>query len=281
MGAFKKVLTRQQNLELVEDFKNIGLSERRACQLLGTYRSTVRYVQKARDDQPVEELITAKVQRFRRAGYRRISALLAREGHSFNHKRIYRIYSKMALQVPLRPKRRLRMFTRRVPTAPSRPNERWSMDFMLDHFGNSRPFRILNVLDECTRECLSTEVDLSLPARTVVRVLDRVCEKRGFPSEISTDNGPEFRSHALAEWAHQNGVRLRFISPGKPVQNAFIESFNGRMRDECLNENWFFSLDEARWTIRKWRQHYNNERPHGSIGYNTPREYAKKLAFSR
>ena len=164
---------------------------------------------------------------------------------------------------------------------PQRVNERWSMDFMLDNYGLARRYRILNIIDDCTRECLRSEVDHSLPAQRVVRTLDEVCMKRGFPKEIVLDNGPEYRSLALLHWASKHNVYLNFISPGRPVQNPFVESFNGRLRDECLNENWFLSLQDARNAISRWIRFYNSQRPHSSLGYNTPMEYAARLAISR
>ncbi len=157
------------------------------------------------------------------------------------------------------------------------PNERWSMDFQHDLLATGQRFRSLNIVDDFSRECPAIEVDTSLPGTRVVRVLDRLAETRGLPLEIVLDNGPEMISKALDEWAYRNGVRLNFIEPGKPTQNAFIESFNGRFRDECLNENWFLDLGDAREIIEAWRIDYNTSRPHSSLGYATPEEFASSL----
>jgi putative transposase len=193
-----------------------------------------------------------------------------------NHKRVYRLYREEGLTVRKRPRKRLARA--RIATAvPTSPNERWSIDFVSDSLADGRKLRIFNVVDDCTREAVVMEVDTSIPAPRVVRLLDEAAGIRGaYPRAIVCDNGPEFISHALDEWADQHGVKLEFIQPGKPVQNCFVESFNGRFRDECLNENWFRSLDEARRIIAAWKEHYNAVREHGSLGGRTPREFAKQ-----
>lgn len=181
----------------------------------------------------------------------------------------------------MRKRSRKKLARMRVPaSSPLHPNVRWSMDFVSDAIASGRKFRTLNVVDDCSREALAMEVDFSIPAVRVIRVLDQVGAERGYPKSIVMDNGPEFISIALGSWAEEHGVKLAFIQPGKPVQNCYVESFNGRFRDECLNEHWFISLDDARRTIAHWKKHYNEEREHGTFGM-TPREYAKSRAMGR
>ena len=193
-----------------------------------------------------------------------------------NHKRVSRIYREEQLQV--RRKRRKKMAASvRIPLpAPTKANERWSMDFVMDVTAMGRRVRILAVVDDYTRECLVVEVDTSIGGMRVARVLDRLAEYRGRPKGITVDNGPEFAGRALDSWAYSNKVQLNFIRPGKPVENAYIESFNGRLRDECLNSHEFGSLGEARNIIETWRQDYNDRRPHGSLKDMTPAEFAKQ-----
>lgn len=202
--------------------------------------------------------------------------MLRREGCLVNHKRVSRIYREEHLQV--RKKRRKKMASGvRVPlSAPTTANERWSMDFVMDATSHGRRVRILTIVDDYTRECLAAEVDTSISGLRVARVLDRLLVLRGKPKGITVDNGPEFAGRALDTWAYNNKVRLAFIRPGKPVENAYIESFNGRLRDECLNSHEFCSLHEARHTIEGWRQDYNEKRPHGSLDDMTPMEFARQ-----
>jgi putative transposase len=211
-----------------------------------------------------------------RYGYRRLHVLVRREGLEVNHKRVYRLYRAEGLAV--RRRRRRRLVRGRVPLpSPAGPNERWSLDFMSDQLADGRVFRTLNVVDDFTRECWAIEVDTSLSGLRVVRTLERLVAEHGRPQALLTDNGPEFTSRAVEAWAYRNGVRLDFIQPGKPMQNAFVESFNGHFRDECLNEHWFGSLAEARDVIEEWRLDYNQVRPHSSLGDLTPEEYAARL----
>jgi len=202
--------------------------------------------------------------------------MLRREGWLVNHKRIARIYREEHLQV--RTKRRKKMTSgARVPLPmPAAANERWSMDFVMDATSLGRRVRILAIVDDYTRECLAVEVDTSISGLRVARVLDRLLELRGKPKGITVDNGPEFSGRALDTWAYNNKVRLNFIRPGKPVENAYIESFNGRLRDECLNSHEFGSLQEARGIIEVWREDYNEKRPHGSLDDMTPTEFARQ-----
>lgn len=196
-----------------------------------------------------------------------------------NHKRVYRLYRDEGLSVRKRPRKRLARA--RVPASvPMRPNQRWSMDFVSDALADGRRLRVFNVVDDCTREALVMEVDSSISGGRVARLLDEQAAIRGaYPRSIVCDNGPEFISHALDQWADERGVKLEFIQPGKPVQNCFVESFNGRFRDECLNENWFISLGDARRIIATWKDEYNDVREHGSLGGLTPSEFAQQWSL--
>ncbi len=209
----------------------------------------------------------------RRFGYRRLHVLLRREGWIVNHKRVYRLYRAEGLSV--RKRCRKRVARERCPMpALTGPNQRWALDFVADTLKGQRRIRMLTVVDAFTRESLAIEVDTSLSGVRVARVLDQVIARRGAaPQEIVLDNGPELTSKAMDAWAYERGVRLCFIEPGKPVQNAYIESFNGRLRDECLNEHWFQSLPHARGIIEEWRTDYNRDRPHSSLGYLSPEEF--------
>jgi len=183
------------------------------------------------------------------------------------------MYREEGLGVRRRKRKRIGAVERQALAIPVQPNERWSMDFITDALSEGRKFRSLNIVDDFNRECLAAEVDTSITGARVVRVMERLREQRGLPQILVTDNGPEFAGRALDVWAYEHGVRLHFIEPGKPVQNAFIESFNGKMRDECLNEHWFLSLGEARQMIEAWRRDYNEVRPHTSLGNRTPQEF--------
>jgi putative transposase len=217
--------------------------------------------------------LAAKRMRF---GYRRLTAMLVREGVPANHKRVYRLYREEGLAMRIRQRRRIRWNGAVVKPAARQANERWSMDFVSDCVSSGKVIRMLTIVDDYTRECPAIEVDTSLGGLRVRRVLDRMASERGLPEATVVDNGPEFRGRALAAWSEQRGVRLDFIQPGKPAQNAYIESFNGRLRDECLNANWFTSLSDARRKIENWRQDYNQQRPHSSLGYLAPAEFAQK-----
>jgi len=190
-----------------------------------------------------------------------------------NHKRTEKIYREEGLLLRKRKRKKMAAQTRIVLPAPTRPNERWSMDFVTDSIVTGRRFRALVIVDDYSRECPAIEVDTSLGGIRVVYVLERLAETRGLPQVITVDNGPEFASRVLDEWAYRHGVKLNFIRPGKPVENAYAESFIGRLRDECLNENWFITLKNARETIEVWRVDYNERRPHTSLGGLTPREF--------
>jgi putative transposase len=199
--------------------------------------------------------------------------ILKREGLVRNHKKTERLYREEKLSIRRRKKKKITGHLRVEMPAPVDINERWSMDFVSERLWQGRRFRVLTLVDDYSRECLTLEVDTSIGGARVARVLDRLAAMRGLPKYIRVDNGPEFTGQALDEWAYRSGVKLDFIDPGKPTQNAFIESFNGTFRRECLNENWFTSLSEARETIETWRNGYNQERPHSSLNDLTPAEF--------
>ena len=251
-----------------------GVSERRACRALGVHRNTMRY-QTQRDDAALAAKLNELAAEHVRWGYRPLCDLIRAEGHRVNHKRAYRVYRDEGLVV--RRKRRKRAaWARRDPIPlPDAPNERWSMDFMSDQFANGRRFRVFNIIDDFTRESLAMVPDVSLSGHRVVRILEGIVEERGAPKTIVCDNGPEFTSLALDRWATKRNVKLGFIQPGKPTQNAFIESFNAMVRERCLGMHWFESLNDARRRIEKWRYIYNHVRPHGSLGRVPPAEFAR------
>jgi putative transposase len=200
--------------------------------------------------------------------------MLRREQWLVNHKRVYRLYREEGLAMRRRKGKRFRTEARVPLVLPARANQMWTMDFTRDSLANGRKFRTLNLMDGYTREALCIEVDTCLPGLRVVQVLARVAQQRGLPEAIQVDNGPEFISRVVDQWAYAHGVALHFIDPGKPVQNAFIESFNGKFRDECLNQSWYTNLEDAQQIIEAWRMDYNSVRPHSSLGYLTPEEYA-------
>lgn len=210
-----------------------------------------------------------------RFGYRRLHALLRREGRLINHKRVERLYRAEQLSLRRRKRKRITQAGRGRTASPHRPNQQWAVDFASDALAQGRRIRLLTVLDVCTREALAIEVDTSLPGARVVQVLERIVGERGAPQQLVLDNGPELAGKALDQWAYTRGVELRFIAPGQPVQNAFIESFIGRLRDECLNQHWFLALADARRTVETWRHDYNHVRPHSGLGYRTPAEVSE------
>ena len=209
-----------------------------------------------------------------RWGYRRLHVLLGREGWKVNHKRVYRLYKQEGLELRLRTKKK-RVSSPRIPCPPAMaPGERWSLDFVSDRLADGRPFRVLTLVDNVSRVSPALEADFSLSGKRVTQVLDRAAALYGLPKALCIDNGPEFSGRELDAWAYRQGVNLCFSRPGKPTDNAFVESFNGRFRQECLNTHWFESIEEARATLEIWRKEYNTERPHTSLGLKTPAEYA-------
>ena len=250
------------------------MSERRACKAIGCCRMTVRYETSRPDDREVRERMKAIAQERRRFGYRRLLVMLRREGLVVNHKKLFRLYREEKLAVRRRGGRKRAIGTRAPMLVPLRPDERWSLDFVSDQLTDGRRFRILAAVDDCTRECLALVVDTSLSGMRVARELDRLVAERRRPRMIVSDNGSEFTSNGILAWADQNRVEWHYIAPGKPMQNGFIESFNGRLRDELLNETLFTSLAQARVTIALWRSDYNTARPHSQIAWQTPHEFA-------
>ena len=227
------------------------------------------------DDALLLRRLTELAQQRRRFGYRRLDVLLRREGIVVNHKRIYRVYAGARLQVRKRLKRRVALGRGEIAVTPTQPNVRWSLDFVHDTLQSGRRIRTLNVVDDFTREALAIEVDTSLSGERVSRVLDRIANERGaYPQTLVMDNGTELTSLAMLAWSSRTRVELHYIAPGKPTQNAFIESFNGKFRDECLNDNVFATLPEARRIIEAWRVDYNHHRPHRSLGQLTPNAFA-------
>jgi putative transposase len=248
------------------------VSERRACSALGADRTSVRYRSNRPDIRAqLRELASIR----RRFGYRRLHILLTREGIVMNHKKFRRLYREERLQVRRRGGRKRALGTRAPMTLPQGPNQRWSLDFLSDAFSDGRRFRILAIVDDFTRECLALVPDTSLPAQRVVRELDALIASRGRPSMCVSDNGTELTSLAILRWSQETRIEWHYIAPGKPQQNAFIESFNGRLRDEFLNETLFTSLNHVREALAIWKDDYNTVRPHSALGNLPPAAYAK------
>lgn len=255
------------------------ISERRACSLLGLSRSVLHYVSQRIDDGLQERLVELAGER-RRFGYRRLHILVEREGFVVNHKRVHRLYRQAGLAVRKRRKRERVAVERRPLQIPPGPNHTWSMDFVFDALATGTAIKCLTVVDDCTKEAVEIAVGRRINGQGVADILEAVCRFRGYPGSIRTDQGPEFTGRSLDQWAQANGVKLVLTQPGKPTQNAYVESFNGKFRDECLNENWFVSLDHARAVIATWRLDYNEVRPHSSLGKRTPAEFAAALRDS-
>lgn len=268
-------MTTSVRREAVGFLKSRGVSERRACKLARLNRSTCQYESVRVDDPALVARLRELAGERPRFGYRRLHVLLRRDKRwrGINRKLVYRLYKAAGLAVRRRKKRKDRIQRPPPPPAATRPNERGSMDFVHDSLENGRTFRTFNVVDAYTRECHAIEVDTSLPARRVVAVLDRLVWEHGLPESLRVDNGPEFISTTLEEWATKHGAKLDFIQPGKPTQNAHVESFNGRFRDECLAQNRFPTLPRAKAEIELYRVDYNQDRPHSSLGYQTPKSF--------
>lgn len=258
-----------------------GVSQRRACATMQVDRSTVRYQSKRPDDSALREEIKLVAKERRRFGYRRIQVMLERKGIFMNHKKLRRIYAEEKLQVRRRGGRKRALGTRKPMVLPDSPNQRWSLDFVNDAFTDGRRFRILTVIDDYTRENLALVADTSLSGLRVSRELDQIIAERGMPTTIVSDNGTEFTSMAILQWVQNNGIDWHYIAPGKPQQNGFIESFNGKLRDECLNETLFTTLAEAKETLKYWKDDYNQERPHSALGNLTPLEFAEKINMDK
>jgi len=237
--------------------EGFGLSQRRASSLIGLSRNTLRYEAKEDKDGALRERLRELAEERRRFGCRRLHILLKREGLVINHKRTERVYKEERLALRVRRRKRMASWSRvELPNA-ERMNEQWAMDFMQDALYDGRRFRLLPIIDTYTKECMRIEVDTSIGGRRVAAILSEIGSVRGLPENIVVDHGPEFISNALDEWAYSREVKLHFIRPGKPVDNAFIESFNARLRDECLNVNWFMSIEHVRRVTEEWRIDYN------------------------
>jgi putative transposase len=253
-----------------------GYSQRRACGLVGLHPKTYRYASKRPGDEALRAKLRELASQRRRFGYRRLGLMLKRQGIKLSPKKLYRLYKEERLTVRKRGGRKRALGTRAPMAIPQDRNLRWSLDFVMDTLTSGRRFRILTVVDDFTRECLTLVADTSLTAPRVTRELDRIIETRVCPRMIVSDNGTEFTSNAILAWQQERDVEWHYIAPGKPMQNGFIESFNGRLRDECLNEHLFANLNEARQIIETWRIDYNTNRPHSSLNGLTPTEFAAR-----
>ena len=247
-----------------------GITERRACSILGADRSVIRYRHRRANDAALRDRLKELAAERRRFGYRRLKVLLDREGKRMNHKKLRRLYTEERLQVRRRGGRKRALGTRAPMMLPDGPNQRWSLDFVSDTLTDGRRFRILAVVDDFTRESLCLVPDTSLSGVRVARELDAIIARRGRPLRCVSDNGTELTSMAILKWCQDRQVGWHYIAPGKPQQNAFAESFNGRLRDECLNETLFTSLAQARAVLAAWQHDYNEVRPHSSLGGRTP-----------
>jgi transposase InsO family protein len=256
---------------------SLGMSERRACRVIGADRKSVRYRSTRPDDADLRERLRALAAERRRFGYRRLHILLRRDGVLVNRKKTQRLYTEEGLTVRKRRSRRRAVGVRAAPPVLALPNQRWSLDFVHDQLASGRRFRVLNIVDDVTRECLAAVPDTSISGRRVVRELTELIRHRGKPGMIVSDNGTELTCNAVLAWCGEDGINWHYIAPGKPMQNGYAESFNGRMRDELLNETLFMSLDHARVAIAAWARDYNEERPHSSLGDETPAAFAAEL----
>jgi putative transposase len=255
------------------------VSQRRVCGLMVLSESSLRYVSRRnakRNDETLRERLKAAAREKPRWGYRRLQIVLDQTGEHVNHKRLYRLYREAGLMIRRKARKRLRRQGMSRPALDG-PNQEWALDFVHDAAASGRKFRALSVVDPYTRECLALEVDTSMGSRRVTRVLEGIIAQRGLPQAIRSDNGPEFTSRHFLAWCLERKIELVHIEPGKPVQNAHVESFHGKLRDECLNASWFQNLFDARRKIGAWRIEYNQERPHSSLGYRTPAAFAREI----
>lgn len=253
------------------------ISERRACKIIQLTRASGRYqLKRASDEEELCQKIKSLAEERSRFGYRRIGYLLLREGYKVNHKRVYRLYKAQGLQVQRRKKRRKAVGSRLPAKALKAANQRWSIDFVMDRLADGRRIRLMTIVDAYSRESLKIIVERSITGVQVGQELTKLIKSRGKPEEIVSDNGTEFTCNAIIKWTQEENIKWSYIQPGKPMQNGTIESFNGKLRDECLNENMFETLLEAKVLVERWRRDYNEHRPHSSLGGLTPEAYARE-----
>ena len=272
-------MTAPARRELVRWMQTKGLSERHGLQIVRMSPSALRYRPRPDRNHALRQRIVALAQRHRRYGVGMIHLKLRQAGELVNYKRVERLYGLEKLHIRRRRRKKIPAADRQPLLRPGAANEVWSMDFVFDRVASGRTIKCLAIVDDATHEAVAIVPEHSMGGDHLVRVMEQICSLRGRPAVIRTDNGPEFTGKAMLTWAHRNGVALRLIEPGKPNQNAYVESFNGRLRDECLNEHWFTSLAHARTVIEAWRREYNEERPKKSLGGLTPAQYAKQLAL--
>lgn len=265
--------------ELVRWMQTKGLSERWGLQVVGMSASSLRYEPRPDRNGALRERIVALAQRHRRYGVGMIHLKLRQAGEVVNYKRVERLYGLEKLHIRRRRRKKIPVTDRQPLIRPDQANEIWSMDFVFDRIASGRTLKCLTIVDDATHEAVAVIPEHTIGGDHLTRILDAVCSQRGQPMMIRSDNGPEFTGKAMLTWAHRHSIALRLIEPGKPNQNAYVESFNGRLRDECLNEHWFTSLAHARTVIEAWRREYNDERPKRSLGGLTPSQYAKQLAI--
>ncbi|WP_156356984.1 IS3 family transposase [Sphingomonas sp. Leaf38] len=278
----KKLVTPAAKREAVAHLQTaLGMSERRACAVVGADRKSMRYRSRRADDGDLRSRLRELAQQRRRFGYRRLHILLRREGITINRKKTQRLYREEGLTVRRRKGRKRTVGARAPAPVLALPNQRWSLDFVHDQMATGRRFHILNIVDDVTRECLRAVLDTSISGKRVVRELGDLIAERGSPKMIVSDDGTELTSNSVLAWSGDAGVEWHYIAPGKPTQNGFVESFNGRMRDELLNETLFFTVRQARTILARWVEDYNTERPHSSLGYATPAAFAAELEKQR
>lgn len=271
-------MTAPAKRELVRWMQAKGLSERRCLKVARMSASALRYEPRPDRNAHLRQRIVELAQRHRRYGAPMIYLKLRQAGLAVNHKRVERLYQLEKLQVRRRRRKKIPVAERQPLVRPAGPNQVWSMDFVFDRVASGRTIKCLVIVDDATHEAVAIIPEHSIGGNHLTRILDGICSQRGRPAVIRTDNGPEFVGKAMLNWAYRNGVTLKLIEPGKPNQNAYVESFNGRLRDECLNEHWFTSLQHARVVIEDWRREYNERRPKKSLGGLTPALYAKQMA---
>ena len=272
------MVTAQDRRELVRWTQDKGLSQRRGLQIVTMSASAYSYEPQPDRNVVLRAQIVRLAQRHRRYGAEMIQLKLRQAGWKVNHRRVERLYRLEQLQVRRRRRKKVPSGERQALVRPQTANQVWSMDFVFDRVASGRPIKCLVIVDDATHEAVAIVPAHSIGSEHLTRLLDEICAQRGKPSIIRSDNGPEFTGKAMLNWAHRNSIALKLIEPGKPNQNAYVESFNGRLRDECLNEHWFVSLAHARAEIERWRKEYNEERPKKSLGGLTPAVYARQLA---